>query len=77
MKYGVRWYVGDGEHGYKELEFAEFVLLPDLLDRLLSEMPEDWLFDALCDGRQEAIYWATDDFGFELYRVNDGQGQTA
>ena len=73
MKYGIRWYAGIGEHGYEQCGFSEHDSLQGLFDGLMKGAgaygeSDDLLFDALDYGRQDTIYWITDDFGFELYR---------
>lgn len=69
MRFGIRWYVGVGEHDYKESGFVEYASLREVFERLMLEVPDDeLLFDAL-NGRQDYVYWIYDDWGFELYRV--------
>lgn len=81
MRYGIRWYAGVGEHDYEEHSTAEYATLAELLNGLLNPPTdgvwewalycthfEDLVFDALDFGRQDSVYWVTDDFGFELYR---------
>jgi hypothetical protein len=73
MKFGIRWYEGEGVHDYKEVGFSERSSLMDLLKELhwyVVEQhghSEDHLFDALDAGRQDSIYWVTDNFGFAFY----------
>ncbi len=71
MKYGIRWYVADGDHDYTEEGFSEHSSLLDLLTammhRAVPQFGEELLFQALVDGRQDTIHWLTDDYGFELY----------
>lgn len=73
MKYGISWYVGHGEHDYRETERREYSSLKDLLDGLLmtgiDACGEDELFEALVSGRQDTVYWLRDDIGFSLYHV--------
>lgn len=70
MKFGIRWYVGVGEHDYEESGFVEYATMREVFGRLMKEVPDDeHLFDTL-DGRQDDVYWITDGYGFELYRVS-------
>lgn len=48
VKYGIRWYVDDGEHSYKDSGHSEHATLREALEY----------------GRQEDIHWITDNFGF-------------
>lgn len=72
MKFGIRWYVGVGEHGYKEDGHSEYRNMAELLKGLHMTVSLDYseeaLFEALCTGQDEDIYWVTDDFGFSFYR---------
>lgn len=72
MKYGITWYVGDGEHDYEESGSDEYTTLKELLDGLYERVTgvfgEELLFDALDYGRQDSIHWITDDYGFAFYR---------
>lgn len=72
MKYGIRWYVGVGEHDYEEAGEEEYATVGELLtDGLLGRgavFGHDLLFEALVDGRQDTVHWVTDDFGFAFYR---------
>lgn len=72
VKYGIIWYVGEGEHDYKESARAEYQSVKELLNGLYSSaacvMGEELLFDALFEGRQDTVYWLTDDYGFAFYR---------
>lgn len=69
MRFGIRWYVGVGEHDYEESGFVEYATMREVFERFMQEVPDDeHLFETL-DGRQDSVYWITDDHGFELYRV--------
>lgn len=72
MRYGIRWYRGVGEHDYEMAKEGDFDSVTDVFESLLAVArtfaSEERLFNALDFGRQDAIYWLTDDFGFELYR---------
>lgn len=75
MKYGICWYTGVGEHDYEESSRGEFASVAEVLESLLAVTrtfaSEDLLFDALDYGRQDTIYWLTDDFGFALFRPGE------
>ncbi len=72
MKYGIIWYVGVGEHDYEEEGRSQYATMAEMLTGLHTMVTllygEDLLFDALDYGRQEAIYWVTDTYGFAFYR---------
>lgn len=72
MRYGIIWYVGVGEHDYEESHRTEYTDVPDLFDGLRQGVcpryGDDMLFAALDNGRQDSVYWVTDDFGFALHR---------
>lgn len=75
MRYGLRWYEGVGEHDYEECADFTYATLPELLSGLVREgrkrFPDDRIFAALDEGRQDAIHWITDDYGFEFYAVKN------
>lgn len=77
MKYGITWFVGDGEHDYEEAGRQEYGTLRELLlDGLLAggaAFGPELLFEALVGGCQDTIYWITDDFGFAFYRATQPQ----
>lgn len=68
MKYGIVWYTGIGEHDYTESGRSEHDSMRSLFTGLMAQVNDMLLFGALEDGRQDTIYWVTDDFGFAFYR---------